>query len=75
MNCAAITFVASDDVIPEVISREPWPAQSIHRYRSIDDGDWGYLIVYSDGRFYFDDKVHPSRSEILQRWSHYLSDC
>ena len=74
MNCAAIAFVTPDDVTLKVLSREPWPAQSIHRYHSIDDGDWGYLIVYTDGRFYFDDAVQPSRTEILQRWSHYLAD-
>lgn len=55
-----------------MISREAWPALAIEHYRRIDDGPWGYLVVYADGRFEFDAGSRPSREEILARWSSYL---
>lgn len=73
MNCAVTTPNPLYDLDPlAVVSREPWPAQSIYHYRKIDDGDWGYLVVYADGRFQFDSFSSPSREEILARWSSYL---
>lgn len=57
-----------------LVSREPWPSAGIDNYRSIDDGKWGYLLLFDDGHFEFDGTVTPERAEILQRWSAYLVD-
>ena len=56
------------------MSREPWPADGIDKYRSVDDGKWGYLLLFEDGHFEFDSEVSPQRHEILKRWSSYLID-
>jgi len=56
----------------QIVSTEPWPAQGIEHYKSIADGDWGYLHVFDDGHFEFDCSQHPSADEILARWSSYL---
>ena len=57
-----------------ILSKEPWPAIGINHYRSIDDGPWGYLILYDDGKFEFDDSQQPSDKEIVERWSSYLTN-
>jgi len=57
-----------------LVSREPWPAEGIERYHAIDDGKWGYLLLFDDGHFEFDSDVTPERAEILDRWSAYLGD-
>jgi len=57
-----------------VISQEPWPEQGIYNYSKIEDGDWGYLTLYSDGKFVFSKTSAPSETEILQRWGFYFSN-
>ena len=57
-----------------IVSREPWPAEGIEKYHAIDDGRWGYLLLFEDGHFEFDSEVSPERAEILARWSSYLVD-
>lgn len=56
----------------EILTREPWPALGIESYKSIDNGEWGYLIHYRSGKFVFDESVKPSREEIMRRWSYRL---
>lgn len=51
-----------------VASKEAWPAVSIDRYSRIEDGDWGYLIFYSDNSFEFDSTARPTNEEIMTRW-------
>ena len=46
----------------------PWPAQSILNYRKIDDGNWGYLIIYEDLTYHFDQENIPTNAEIMARW-------
>ncbi len=57
-----------------LVSSEPWPAKGIEHYKTIADGDWGFLCVFEDGRFEFDSELTPERAEILDRWSSYLSE-
>ena len=57
-----------------LVSREPWPAEGIEKYRAVADGKWGYLLLFEDGHFEFDSEVTPGRTEILERWSSYLVD-
>lgn len=54
------------------INDEPWPANGISEYKSIDDGEWGYL-VYKDGQFIFDGSRRPSDDEIMSRWGDRLA--
>ena len=57
-----------------VVGIDPWPANPIERYTSIDSGPWGYLKTYNDGTFEFSQEVQPSREEILSRWGIRLSE-
>lgn len=54
------------------MSCEPWPALGIENYHAVEDGDWGYLLIFEDGHFEFDSEMSPERTEILDRWSAYL---
>ena len=58
----------------QLVSSEPWPSKGIQHYKSIADGDWGFLHVFEDGHFEFDSESVPNREEILQRWSAYLTE-
>jgi len=58
----------------KIVSREPWPAEGIEKYHAINDGKWGYLLLFDDGHFEFDSEITPERTEILARWSSYLVD-
>lgn len=55
------------------IERTPWPQNGIEKYKSIDDGPWGYLIFLSDGSHYFDVTKRPADHEILERWGYLLN--
>ena len=48
----------------------PWPADSILNYSKISDGQWGYLIIFQDLTYYFDQLRIPTESEILEKWEH-----
>ena len=50
-----------------IVERTAWPAGPLDTYTSIKSGEWGYLVVYSDGSFDFD-KSNPSEEEIVKRW-------
>lgn len=50
-----------------VIERTAWPANPIETYASIESGEWGYLVIFSDGTFDFE-KSRPSDGEIIARW-------
>lgn len=56
----------------QIVSCEPWPAKGIEHYQSVADGKWGYLRLFDDGHFEFDDSQSPPPDEILARWSSYL---
>lgn len=51
-----------------ILFQGAWPAKPIDQYRRIDDDPWGYLIIYSDGDFVFDDSRTPTLEEIYQQW-------
>jgi hypothetical protein len=58
----------SNSIDAHIVESMPWPAKSIFDYTKIEDGDWGTLIQYSDGRFYFDQTNIPKKDAILKRW-------
>jgi hypothetical protein len=50
-----------------------WPATGIREESRVEDYDWGYLYIYSDGRLpEFQISETPSETEIRKRWGHYL---
>lgn len=53
----------------EVVEKIPWPSVGIDNYSAIDDGGWGFLLLFSDGSFRFSEVERPSEQEILDRWS------
>lgn len=55
-----------------ILERTAWPAGPLENYASITSGEWGYLVVYSDGSFDFD-KAKPSDEEIIGRWGFHFS--
>lgn len=57
----------------EIVSREPWPEQGIYNYRSIDDGEWGWLLFFSDNTYCFSRNDPPDRAQILARWGSYFA--
>lgn len=54
----------------KVIDRNPWPADPITAYRSIEEHTWGYMTIYDDLTFDFNTDVTPSVEEIKARWEH-----
>lgn len=61
----------SDQISKTEVSREAWPAASISSYTHIDSGEWGYLVIYSDGSADFL-HIRPTDEEILSRWGYTL---
>lgn len=53
---------------------EPWPFEGIEHYKSIQDGEWGYLYYSDETKFIFSKEVRPSDEEILKRWGKYLKN-
>jgi hypothetical protein len=53
---------------PELISKEPWWAEPPKPGQAESEVEWGYLELYSDGKFKFD-RTTPSQDEILERTS------
>lgn len=50
-----------------LVTREPWWANPPKPGQPEHECIWGYLEVYSDGTFVFDDSKRPSDIEIDQR--------
>lgn len=54
--------------------KHAWPATGIREESRVEDYDWGYLYIYSDGRLpEFLIEERPSEQEIRERWDHYLA--
>jgi hypothetical protein len=52
----------------QIISKEPWWANPpVHGQRE-ESIEWGYLLMFSDGTWVFDD-TRPSKEEIMGRKS------
>jgi hypothetical protein len=54
-------------------TKEPWPKDPIGQYKTIADGEWGYLIE-EHGNFSFLELERPTKEEIMGRWSAYLTN-
>lgn len=52
----------------------PWPEASILNYSNVEDGGWGYLIIYPDLTYEFDNSRVPTKEEILSRWGYRFKD-
>lgn len=61
------------EVQATLVKREPWPKHGIENYESADQGQWGYLLQYSDNTFDFIEDSVPTIDEILERWGSYFS--
>lgn len=55
----------------QIIEKTAWPLHPIETYHN-EEGDWGYLIVYSDNTVQFLDAERPTSDEIKKRWNHYF---
>ena len=73
LDGATILQVDTELKSPKMVKQErtAWPKNSIEGYQSVDDSEWGYLIVDDQG-IRFDDSIVPSHEEILARWSRYF---
>lgn len=50
-----------------------WPATGIREDSKLEEYDWGYLYVYTDGRLpEFRIEERPTEEEIRERWAYYL---
>lgn len=50
-----------------------WPATGIREDSKLEEYDWGYLYVYTDGRLpEFRIEERPTEEEIRERWTYYL---
>ena len=50
-----------------------WPATGIREDSKLEEYDWGYLYVYTDGRLpEFRIEERPTEGEIRERWAYYL---
>ncbi len=56
----------------ELVSREPWWAKPPAPGQNESELEWGYLEIYSDGRFHFD-RTRPSDEEIRNRHGCWIS--
>jgi hypothetical protein len=64
--------VASSDAVRVVVSREPWWKKPPARGQNVLSCEWGWLEIYSDGGFHFDESSRPTDEEILNRKSCFL---
>lgn len=53
-------------------NKEPWPDKGIKEGSSINDYNWGYMLISEKGLFHFDLSVRPSYDEIYFVWAQYL---
>ncbi len=51
----------------QLLSREPWWALPPQNGQDEMECDWGWLLMYSDGSFFFDTSTRPSDEEIKAR--------
>ena len=50
------------------ICEEPWPAKPIDQYQCIEDGAWGFLLIFDDWTTEFDTSRQPDRASISLYW-------
>jgi len=55
----------------QIVEKTAWPLHPIESYQS-EEGEWGYLILYSDNTFRFLKTEKPTSDEIKKRWDHYF---
>ena len=50
-----------------IVSKEPWWKTPPKPGQTDDDLEWGYLIIYDDGRVEFTEQERPTPAEIANR--------
>lgn len=59
------------ETAPITISEKTaWPKDPIEKYKKIEDGEWGYVVIYSDASHEFIDTERPTNEEIMARWGY-----
>ncbi len=50
-----------------------WPKTRIENYRSLNDGEWGYLVFFEGKAIPEFVEERPTDGEILKRWGYALN--
>ncbi len=53
------------------VEKIAWPKYPIETYVDPFHGEWGYLLIFSNGKAEFHEET-PGTDEIQQRWGHML---